>query len=284
MAAQTEQEVQAYLDVHKIQQQVEDAINAAVKTLAPDPCRYMAESLYPEAKRHKTADQGAPKSDPASLPRSVKLSYFDVDGLGEPLRYALTMAGVDWEDHRVAREDWPQLKPSLTYGQLPCMHVDGKQLNQSTAILRYIGAALDTSGSLYPAEPLQRAKIDSLVAQVGDMMTGRMVYKYGERFGYPSSVLSDEAKVAAEEYWLANTLPRHLDFFAAQLAASSSPWLAGTPGPSIADVHVATQLRGVASGTGAALPEALSAWVERFYALPARALEQSAAPPKPAAS
>jgi len=49
MAAQSEQEVQAYLDTHKIQTTVEEAINACVKANAPDPCLFMAQHLMAKA-------------------------------------------------------------------------------------------------------------------------------------------------------------------------------------------------------------------------------------------
>jgi enolase len=49
MAAQSEQEVQAYLDQHKIQATVEDAINACVKANAADPCLFMSQHLASKA-------------------------------------------------------------------------------------------------------------------------------------------------------------------------------------------------------------------------------------------
>ena len=128
MSQMSEQEVQAYLDQHKIQTVVEDAINAAVKNLAPEPCRFMAETLWPEAKRQKSGPSEPKVEVPVVEKHTVKLTYFDVDGLGEPIRFALTMAGVEFEDHRIAGADWQQLKPTLTYGQLPCLFVDGTQL------------------------------------------------------------------------------------------------------------------------------------------------------------
>jgi hypothetical protein len=35
----------------------------------------------------------------------VKLIYFDIAGLGEPIRYALAVAGVPFEDYRFASRD-----------------------------------------------------------------------------------------------------------------------------------------------------------------------------------
>jgi enolase len=47
--AQSEQEVQGYLDTHKIQATVEEAINACVKANAPDPCLFMSQHLASKA-------------------------------------------------------------------------------------------------------------------------------------------------------------------------------------------------------------------------------------------
>ena len=49
MSQMSEQEVQAYLDQHKIQTTVEDAINACVKANAPDPCLFMSQHLSSKA-------------------------------------------------------------------------------------------------------------------------------------------------------------------------------------------------------------------------------------------
>ena len=49
MAAQSEQEVQQYLDAHKIQSIVEDCINACVKASAADPCLFMSQHLASKA-------------------------------------------------------------------------------------------------------------------------------------------------------------------------------------------------------------------------------------------
>ena len=42
----------------------------------------------------------------------IKLTYFNARGLAESLRWILEFAGAKYEDVRVEREAWPQLKES----------------------------------------------------------------------------------------------------------------------------------------------------------------------------
>jgi hypothetical protein len=95
----------------------------------------------------------------------VKLQYFDIAGLGEPIRYALAIAGVDFEDARFAnRDEFLAKKPTLRFGQVPYLEVDGKELFQSCAILRFIGRYFDAS--LYPADAAMAVQVDAFLDQV----------------------------------------------------------------------------------------------------------------------
>lgn len=44
---------------------------------------------------------------------TYKLSYLNLKGLGEPIRFILSYGGADFEDVRFDRvTDWPAIKPS----------------------------------------------------------------------------------------------------------------------------------------------------------------------------
>jgi len=51
---------------------------------------------------------------PASKPGAskCKLTYFDVRGMAEVSRLMFVFKGVQFDDVRIKKEDWPKLKPS----------------------------------------------------------------------------------------------------------------------------------------------------------------------------
>jgi glutathione S-transferase len=96
-----------------------------------------------------------------------KLIYFDAPvSRGEECRLALHVAGVDFEDVRVKREEWPALKPTLPFAAVPVLELeDGRRLAQSNAILVYIGRQHD----LHPSEAFEAARHEALLAHVEDL-------------------------------------------------------------------------------------------------------------------
>lgn len=209
--------------------------------------------------------------------RRVKLLYFDAPGLGESIRLTLALAGVSFEDFRfVNRDEFLALKPSLKYGQVPALQVDGEELVQSSAILRYVATELAPSTSLYPPSATVRCTIDGVLDQVKDMLTGLTVATYRERFGFAESLFSVEAMETVKAYWKKETLPRHLAALEAALQQGGTGWVAGTPTPTIADVMLASLLKN--SAWADALPPngELAQLTARLYALPAVAAFKAA--------
>ena len=100
----------------------------------------------------------------ADADKKVTLKYFDIKGLGEPIRYVLSIAGVPFEDSRFAsRDEFLALKPSLRFGQVPCLIVDGKEYFQSAAIMRAVCKIFGCT-SLYPDEAEVAADVDAFMA------------------------------------------------------------------------------------------------------------------------
>lgn len=96
-----------------------------------------------------------------------RLTYFDqAASRGEECRLALFLAGVDFEDNRIARSAWPALKPTTPFGSLPTFELPGKPpVSQSNAILGYIGRAYD----LLPADAWEAMRLESLMCAAEDL-------------------------------------------------------------------------------------------------------------------
>jgi glutathione S-transferase len=96
-----------------------------------------------------------------------RLTYFDTPrSRGEECRLALFVAGVDFEDNRVARDAWPALKPSTPFGSLPVFELPGKPaVSQSNAILGYVGRR----HGLLPSDEWEALRLESLLSAVEDV-------------------------------------------------------------------------------------------------------------------
>ena len=87
-----------------------------------------------------------------------KLIYFNTPtSRGEECRLALHVAGVDFEDVRIPRDDWPKLKPTTPFGGVPVLEMPGRPpLAQSNAILVFIGR----EHGLHPTDAFEAARHD----------------------------------------------------------------------------------------------------------------------------
>ncbi|KPJ10578.1 Glutathione S-transferase 2 [Papilio machaon] len=77
----------------------------------------------------------------------VTVTYFNVKGLGEGIRMLLAYGGQEFEDIRVDKEQWAELKPKTPFGQMPLLEIDGKQYAQCIAICRYLGRKYGLAGN-----------------------------------------------------------------------------------------------------------------------------------------
>ncbi|KAK9738178.1 Glutathione S-transferase, N-terminal domain [Popillia japonica] len=96
---------------------------------------------------------------------TTKYTYFDFRGLGESIRYLLRYAGIDFEDIRITFEEWPKLKPTTPFGQMPLYEEKGKTINQSLAIARYIAKKANLVGR----NEWEDLEIDAIVDTINDI-------------------------------------------------------------------------------------------------------------------
>ncbi|KAF6208057.1 hypothetical protein GE061_016507 [Apolygus lucorum] len=103
---------------------------------------------------------------PSEMP-TYKLTYFDLKGLGEPIRMILTYMGQEFEERRIPLEEWPATKGTIKYGKVPILDVDGKRMYQAQAILRFLAKKAKLAGD----NDLEAYEIDSIVGVITDLIS-----------------------------------------------------------------------------------------------------------------
>ncbi|GMS90641.1 hypothetical protein PENTCL1PPCAC_12816, partial [Pristionchus entomophagus] len=102
---------------------------------------------------------------------AYKLYYFDIRGRGEVVRQVLALAGVEFEDIRLPRPSdgpqWAEFKSKTSFGQMPVLEIDGKQIPQAFAIVRFIASQHGLAG----ATPFEAAWVDAIADQWKDFHT-----------------------------------------------------------------------------------------------------------------
>lgn len=66
--------------------------------------------------------------------QNVKLYYFKINGLGSIARMILHHGKIKFENKTVTQDEWPELKQTLEFKQMPILEVNGKLYSQSQAI------------------------------------------------------------------------------------------------------------------------------------------------------
>nr|WP_315463428.1 glutathione S-transferase family protein [uncultured Rhodoferax sp.] len=164
----------------------------------------------------------------------LKLSYFDMHGgRAEPVRLALHLGGVAFDDHRFAFSEFAEVRKSTPFGQVPTMEVDGTQFTQCDAQLRYAGKL----AGLYPTDPLQALYCDE-VAYV--------VEEAGVKLG-PSFRMSGEEQKAARLALVNGSMPVYLAWLQQRLQAQGGEFFADGR-LTVADLKVFVDVRGLNSG------------------------------------
>ncbi|XP_011309957.1 glutathione S-transferase [Fopius arisanus] len=105
---------------------------------------------------------------------TYKVIYFPVKALAEPIRFLLSYGGVEFEDERFDRADWPAIKPTMPFGQTPVLEVDGKKIHQSTAICRYLAKQFGLAGK----NDWENLEIDAAIDTIHDLRLKIGAYSY----------------------------------------------------------------------------------------------------------
>lgn len=100
---------------------------------------------------------------------AYKLTYFDVKALAEVTRLLFSYGGIEFEDNRFQKENWPELKPSMPFGQVPVLEHNGKVAHQSLAIARYVAKQVKLVGN----NDWEDLEIDSIVDTINDFRSSK---------------------------------------------------------------------------------------------------------------
>jgi prostaglandin-H2 D-isomerase / glutathione transferase len=194
---------------------------------------------------------------------NLKLTYFDFDGgRGEPPRLALYIAGIAFEDQRVAGKDWPAFRDKTPFLALPTLEVDGHVVSQSNSINRYVGKL----SGLYPKDDWQAFLCDEIMDAAEDIGT-----EIGQTID-----LAEDAKKKVRQELIAGPITRYLEQFQARLKAGGGEYFVEKR-LTVADLKVFMLLRWLRSGTLDYIPKDL---VDRIAPQLVKHFERVASHPK----
>ena len=147
---------------------------------------------------------------------TYKLTYFKGKGRAEVTRLIFAQAGVQYEDIRVTREEWKELKPNTPYGELPVLEIDGKQLAGSGPIARLVAERFNLAGS----NDFENADIASII-----VVLQALTEKLGGLFFEKDETRKAELKKALEE----EHIPKNLGALEKRAAGNNSAngWIWG---------------------------------------------------------
>jgi len=109
---------------------------------------------------------------------AVELRYFaDGRGRAEVIRLTLEELGISYIDTKYKNDEWPLVKQNtqlFTFGQAPSLSIDGFDLVQTTAILRYLAR----KHNLYGDNTNEMTNIDIIIGGLEDLLQkyGQLVY------------------------------------------------------------------------------------------------------------
>ena len=193
----------------------------------------------------------------------LNLTYFDFHGgRGEPVRLALAIGGIAFDDHRFTFAEFPEVRKTAPFGQVPTLEVDGAVITQCDSILRYAGKL----AGLYPTDPLQALLCDEVMYVVEESTV---------RLG-PTFRMTGEEQKAARLALVKGSMPVYLQWLEKQLLARGGEYFADKR-LTVADLKVFVDVRGLNSGRLDHVPTdlveqvapALNAHMKRIAALPA---------------
>lgn len=146
--------------------------------------------------------------------KSIKVIYFDLTGRAEILRLILHAAGREFEDVRLARDKWPEFKPSTPFGQVPVVEIDGVTYAQTAALASYLAKEFNFYGN----NNLEALKIDIVVNLSEDL-----IQAFAKSFREQDPAKKEEILQEVKK----ETGPRFLGYFEKMLKDTGTGFVVG---------------------------------------------------------
>uniref|UniRef100_A0A1I7TS13 glutathione transferase n=1 Tax=Caenorhabditis tropicalis TaxID=1561998 RepID=A0A1I7TS13_9PELO len=146
-----------------------------------------------------------------------KLIYFPLRARAEISRQIFAYAGKDYEEQVVTFEQWPALKNSTPFGQLPVLEVNGKPVGQSYAIARYLAKEFGLAGK----NDIEEAEVDALADQFKDYLNEVVPY-----MSVVAGFKPGDANQLRTDVFVPN-FKKHFTFFENILSKSASGFFVG---------------------------------------------------------
>ncbi len=164
----------------------------------------------------------------------LKITYFDMHGgRAEPVRLALAIGNISFEDHRFSYPEFADIRKNTPFGQVPVLEVDGVQITQCDSMLRYAGKL----AGLYPEDAYQALLCDEVMY---------VVEEAGVKMG-PTYRMAGEEQKAARLALVNGHIPVYLRWLEKQLLARGGDYFADHR-LTVADLKVFIDVRTLNSG------------------------------------
>jgi len=200
---------------------------------------------------------------------TYKLYYFDARGRGEPIRQLFTVAGVNFEDIRITKNEteWDnKYKKVAPWGQTPFLEIIENgvthTLCQSHVILRYLARQFGLSGST----PIEEAYVEMFADNFEDYILSKCVHIF-------RAARDPTKKKELQESMRNTTLPQQFALFENKLKENNGGrgWLVGNEITWV-DVLISAWMDWFEDGVGVVPPldsfPALKAYIERCHNYP----------------
>ncbi|EDV25758.1 expressed hypothetical protein [Trichoplax adhaerens] len=150
---------------------------------------------------------------------SYTLHYFDVDARAELIRLIFAYGGIEFKDVVYSFEEWPSVKGKFPFQTLPVLEIDGKQLAQSSTIVRYLARVAGIDGRT----SLERAKADMYTDAFAQDIVDK-TYSFRVPFLEPDP---EKRKIKGEEFIKEKLIPFFKQLEETFEKNGGGPWFCG---------------------------------------------------------